>query len=91
MEDARADKQYGVVRHCLRDIGQELHKVFVERHEPAQVWNGDPATLTDEQLDNLLGYFVKAAAKQKEIAQRAVVDAEFSPAATESTPSEEKK
>jgi hypothetical protein len=51
--DARAEKQYGVVRACLVDIGKEL-RMFIERSEHTEIWNGDPATLTEGQLNNLI-------------------------------------
>jgi len=51
--DARAEKQYAVVRQCLVDIGKEL-RMFVERTEHTEIWNGDPATLTEGQLNNLI-------------------------------------
>lgn len=82
IEEARADKQYAVVRGCLTDIGKELFHMFVERHEidwleqfkrAAQ----NPQDLSDEELERLSAALDGTGAKQKkEIEAGPVVDVE---------------
>src|SRR6266852_7437649 len=42
-----------VANRALELMGKELG-MFVERHETAVVWDGDPKTLTNQQLDNMI-------------------------------------
>src|SRR5712692_8714147 len=73
-----------VANRALELMGKELG-MFVERHETAVVWDGNPKTLTNLQLDNMIEHFMKvagydtpekvAAARQKALSQ--TLDAEF--------------
>jgi len=86
IEAAFGDKQYATVRGCYMDIAK-VSGVYTDRVE-TQVWNGDPKTLTNQQLDNMIEHFMKvagydtpekvAAAKQKALGQ--TLDAEFTAA-----------
>jgi hypothetical protein len=90
IEAAFGDKQYATARGCYMDIAK-VSGVYTERVETKEVWNGDPKTLTDQQLDNMIEHFrrvVASAEGSKALPQ--TVDAEFK-ALAESTPSEEKK
>src|SRR5712692_1684792 len=60
IEEARADKQYAVVKSTV-ELAAKVAGVYVEKAETSVVWNGDPAILTEEQLNNLLNHFLKVA------------------------------
>ncbi len=53
--DARADKQYGVVKSCYELIGKELN-MFTREASVAELWDGDLTSLTDAQLDRMAKY-----------------------------------
>src|SRR5216683_591617 len=84
-----------VANRALELMGKELG-MFVERHETAVVWDGNPKTLTNQQLDNMIEHWLKvlgcdtpekvAAAKQKALSQ--TLDAEFTAAEPTPTPEE---
>lgn len=58
IDEARAEKQFSVVRQCFVDIGKELG-MFTERVENTLKWDGDPAKLGDRELGTLTLYLEK--------------------------------
>ena len=57
---AKQECQWAASNRALELLGKELG-IFVDRRLP---WDGDPTTLTDSQLDELMGYFEKLAYPQ---------------------------
>lgn len=55
------EKQYQVARGCLTDIGKELFQMFTDRREVKFGWDGNPATLTDDQMVELMYYLERQA------------------------------
>ncbi len=82
--DAREDKQYAVVKGCFELIGKEL-RMFVDRHEVTELWDGDLSKLDERQLEAMSRYFWNFVAPEKraELQRRTleiegpVIEAEF--------------
>lgn len=49
---AEGANQLSVARSCIRDIGEHL-QMFVNKTDHTFHWDGDPSTLTDDQLEKL--------------------------------------
>ena len=69
----------------IKDILDRAGYKPVEKHEHTQLWNGDPSSLTDEQLKSMEAYFWSFVdpSRRDELQQKAiasegpVIDAEF--------------
>jgi hypothetical protein len=71
IEDAKAEKQYPVVRNCYRDIGSELFRMFSERVEVNWLEQyrrviRDPSTATPEELDAIITENLRASGRTEE-------------------------
>jgi hypothetical protein len=55
---AKQNQQWAASTRALELLGKELG-MFVSHVEQELQWDGDPASLTDSQLDKLLSYFVR--------------------------------